>query len=642
MLCDYDQLETVKNYNLCVTKNGRSNVHYTGIQIDTTTVKGFHGFITGFDMVDHINRYPLDNRKCNLRQTTVIENNRNRTNLITTSTDVTGVTFQQKDEAWRARIKIKGIESNKQFSVKAHGYENAKQLAIKWRQDMAKLHNNFISKPNEQNVNRHPDYERLRSEYEDIMNTYIGTEYKWHDNNNEGYVAVSKTTDIAVSKTTDNGEVIDNGEVTDIDVEVDGPIDIDPDDPDDPDDPVGTVETIDTVESIDTVETIDAVETIDTVETIQTIDTVDTVAETNINESVKVASKKSRFNEESREKIRQSKLGSNNPMYGTTWTDERREQFSQRMCGPGNHNFGEHLSQTTKYKLSAKLTGRVIDAEWKAKISNSMKGVPKSAETIEKMKVAAKNRPKQTASDESKANMKEAQQKRRNNEKEQGTGKRTRKGKEVLVVSEIPAIRVIVDGPETMDTIFNDDANYLNHIGTSSSFSSESSVEEYPVVVDEPETMETILNDEANYLNHIGTSSSFSNESSVKELVVVQKQPTAEQLQANQNRSIKLKQYYKENPRPFTPRGRTERDPNLNHKICANCKLDKPIDEYCVKNDTADGFQSNCKQCIIVLKQKSRQKVQQSGTTFGCDQCTKTFALKDSLTRHKKEKHTVI
>ena len=39
----------------------------------------FHNYLTGFDMIDHHNRNPMDNRRCNLSKTTKKENNNNRT-----------------------------------------------------------------------------------------------------------------------------------------------------------------------------------------------------------------------------------------------------------------------------------------------------------------------------------------------------------------------------------------------------------------------------------------------------------------------------------------------------------------------------------------------------------------------------------
>jgi hypothetical protein len=77
----------------------------------------------------------------------------------------------------------------------------------------------------------------------------------------------------------------------------------------------------------------------------------------------------------------------------------------------------------------------------------------------------------------------------------------------------------------------------------------------------------------------------------------------------------------------------------LNQKECKLCNTTKPISEYHKKNDTADGFQSYCNDCIRVNKQKWRLENKSSDKVFKCKYCEKTYKLKDSLTRHIKEKH---
>ena len=169
-LCDYDMLPIVRAHPLFVTITGTQNAHnkhYAGLLKDDRNVP-FHKFITGYEMTDHIDRYPMDNRRCNLRKTSHAENNRNRTNYSDTSL-MTGVGFSVRHEAWCGRIKVDNKLHNKGFPVSVHGYEGAKQKAIEWRQQMALEHDNYNSKHEEMNVHRHPDYDRLKREYEEIM-----------------------------------------------------------------------------------------------------------------------------------------------------------------------------------------------------------------------------------------------------------------------------------------------------------------------------------------------------------------------------------------------------------------------------------------------------------------------------------------
>jgi hypothetical protein len=133
-LCDYDQLEFIKSHSLFVTISGGKNLHkkhYCAFLNDDKNIS-FHKHISGFDMTDHINKYSMDNRKCNLRKATYTENNRNRTNYNENS-NMTGITFSSRDESWRGRIKINNIEYKKEFSVSVYGYEEAKKRAIEYR-----------------------------------------------------------------------------------------------------------------------------------------------------------------------------------------------------------------------------------------------------------------------------------------------------------------------------------------------------------------------------------------------------------------------------------------------------------------------------------------------------------------------------
>lgn len=235
MLCDYDQLELIKMHHLFATTSGGNNEHkshYAGLLEDGKNIP-FHKAITGFEMTDHINRYPMDNRRCNLRETNALDNNRNRTNYYSVQQNIdhgirfdaeneiwnalvtmdnkpqvksfvihnhggyeeskrlayewckqmihkydnnpmTGVSFYERDNAWRSYIKINGKMIMKTFPAPKFGYDTAKQMAIDWRKEMAQKTDNYVSRPDEIATNRHADYDRLRSEFEDIMIEHAG------------------------------------------------------------------------------------------------------------------------------------------------------------------------------------------------------------------------------------------------------------------------------------------------------------------------------------------------------------------------------------------------------------------------------------------------------------------------------------
>lgn len=56
------------------------------------------------EQIDHINGNRLDNRLCNLRDVSIVENARNKKVRVTTSSGVQGVGWHKSKEKWEARI----------------------------------------------------------------------------------------------------------------------------------------------------------------------------------------------------------------------------------------------------------------------------------------------------------------------------------------------------------------------------------------------------------------------------------------------------------------------------------------------------------------------------------------------------------
>ena len=145
MKTDIKFLDLCQSRCICKSKGGSKTAsYYPKITIDGKTLN-FHKYITNFKMTDHINRDTFDNRLQNLRETTHKQNNNNRgPDKKYDSNHIMGIRYVQRDNAWQARIKQDGKEYSKQFSVKKFGENEAKELAIKAR-------NEFISKFNSNN-----------------------------------------------------------------------------------------------------------------------------------------------------------------------------------------------------------------------------------------------------------------------------------------------------------------------------------------------------------------------------------------------------------------------------------------------------------------------------------------------------------
>lgn len=142
MKTDLDKSDLCQQYMLCATKSGTDNSNYYAALTVNNNLNRFHNFITGFNMVDHINRDPMDNRMCNLRNCDYKLNNNNRSvnkKYETCKLHELGVRYVHKDEAFQARIKQDGREYTKQFSIKKYGFECARQMAIEQRKEFNKL-----------------------------------------------------------------------------------------------------------------------------------------------------------------------------------------------------------------------------------------------------------------------------------------------------------------------------------------------------------------------------------------------------------------------------------------------------------------------------------------------------------------------
>lgn len=90
---------------------------------------------------------------------------------------------------------------------------------------------------------------------------------------------------------------------------------------------------------------------------------------------------------------------------------------------------------------------------------------------------------------------------------------------------------------------------------------------------------------------------------------------------------------------------RTEFRNSINETTTIKCtgkycdKKEQPIANFFKKADSHSGYQPWCKFCINQEKRLHRENIKANQQVWKCDQCDKKFKLKDSVTRHKKEKH---
>lgn len=142
MITDKIFIPLIQSIPLFVSKNGHDNAKdYCAVLINKKNYM-FHNLITGFNMVDHINNNPLDNRLINLRWTNHSENNRNRI----TGSEHVGVIFNEQRKYYEVRGKLDGAQSYKYFYFKNdEDKKQAKLDAITYRKNFIDFNCNTTS-----------------------------------------------------------------------------------------------------------------------------------------------------------------------------------------------------------------------------------------------------------------------------------------------------------------------------------------------------------------------------------------------------------------------------------------------------------------------------------------------------------------
>ena len=103
---DVDNFDIVKDYCWCEVVDKDSG--YRELRTHDATINKdirMHQLL-GFSKHDHIDRNPLNNRKSNLRQATIQDNNRNRSLFQNNTSGIMGVDWHKSTNRWRSRINV--------------------------------------------------------------------------------------------------------------------------------------------------------------------------------------------------------------------------------------------------------------------------------------------------------------------------------------------------------------------------------------------------------------------------------------------------------------------------------------------------------------------------------------------------------
>ena len=106
---DASDLHLVKKYKWCVNKD-----NIVATRLDERTMLSIWHLIIGHPPegmeVDHRNRNRLDNRRCNLRFATRLQNQANLSTRVNSETGFKGVNFDKRRGKYRARIGHNGMQ----------------------------------------------------------------------------------------------------------------------------------------------------------------------------------------------------------------------------------------------------------------------------------------------------------------------------------------------------------------------------------------------------------------------------------------------------------------------------------------------------------------------------------------------------
>ena len=140
---DKNDLELVSEYTWHVSNTGYIRTsQYVNSEGERENLF-IHNLILGKNtnlVIDHMDRNKLNNCRSNIRITTQLINNNNASQRSDNTSGVTGVYYRITDKrcgaaSWIASWHENGVKKSKYFAVKSLGFDNAKAMAIAYRQE---------------------------------------------------------------------------------------------------------------------------------------------------------------------------------------------------------------------------------------------------------------------------------------------------------------------------------------------------------------------------------------------------------------------------------------------------------------------------------------------------------------------------